>query len=79
MSRRIEELDDQAYAYANAKYHEWKQPESGYEGIPNIRMLYCNKLVELIVKECCSISDEAEHADVPVLASKFIKAHFGVE
>lgn len=34
---------------------------------------------KLIIQECCSISDEAERADVPVLASKFIKAHFGVE
>ena len=37
------------------------------------------KFAELIIKECCSISDDAERADVPVLASKFIKAHFGVE
>lgn len=37
------------------------------------------KFAELIVKECCEISDEAERTDQPVLASKFIKAHFGLE
>lgn len=37
------------------------------------------KFAELIVMRCCEISDEAERADVPVFASKFIKAHFGVE
>jgi hypothetical protein len=37
------------------------------------------EFAELIVKECCAITDEAERADVPVLASKFVKAHFGVE
>ena len=37
------------------------------------------KFAELIVKKCCEIADEVERADVPTLASKFIKAHFGVE
>jgi hypothetical protein len=37
------------------------------------------EFAELIVKECCAITDEAERADLPVLASKFVKAHFGVE
>jgi hypothetical protein len=38
-----------------------------------------NILAELIVQKCCAIADEVERADVPVVASKFIKAHFGIE
>jgi hypothetical protein len=37
------------------------------------------KFAELIIKECCKITDEVERADLPVVASKFVKAHFGVE
>lgn len=37
------------------------------------------KFAELIVRECCEISDKAERAESAVFASKFIKAHFGVE
>lgn len=37
------------------------------------------KFAELIVRECCSISDEVESADTGMFASKFIRAHFGVE
>lgn len=37
------------------------------------------KFAELIVRECCSISDEVERADTGMLASKYIKAYFGVE
>ncbi len=36
------------------------------------------EFANLIVKKCCEIADEVERADVPTLASKFIKAHFGV-
>jgi hypothetical protein len=43
----------------------------------NGQQLY--SLIELVVRECCSISDEVERTDQPVLASKFIKAHFGIE
>ena len=37
------------------------------------------KFAELIVKECCSIADEVERADTGMFASKYIRAHFGVE
>ena len=37
------------------------------------------KFADLIIRKCCEISDEAEQADLPVLASKFIKAHFGLD
>ena len=37
------------------------------------------KFALLIIQSCCEISDEVEHADLPVVASKFVKAHFGVE
>jgi hypothetical protein len=37
------------------------------------------KFAELIVRECCAIADEVERADMDSFASKFIKAHFGVE
>jgi len=38
-----------------------------------------NKFALLIVKECCAIADQVEQADMDSYASKYIKAHFGVE
>lgn len=35
------------------------------------------KLVKLVIQECCSIADEVERADTGMFASKYIKAHFG--
>jgi uncharacterized protein YaaQ len=40
---------------------------------------YHQKFAQLIIQKCCEISDEVERADLPVVASKFVKAHFGVE
>lgn len=37
------------------------------------------KFAELIIRKCCEISDEVERAELTVVASKFIKAHFGVD
>jgi len=37
------------------------------------------KFAKLIVSECCAIADEVERADMDSFASKFIKAHFGIE
>lgn len=37
------------------------------------------KFAQLIIQRCCEISDKVERADLPVVASKFVKAHFGVE
>jgi hypothetical protein len=36
-------------------------------------------LAELIVEECCAIADQVERADMDSYASKYIRAHFGVE
>ena len=37
------------------------------------------KFADLIIRKCCEISDEVERAELTVVASKFIKAHFGVD
>lgn len=36
-------------------------------------------IAERVIQECCSISDEVERADTGMFASKYIRAHFGVE
>jgi len=41
--------------------------------------VFAEKFAKLIVRECCAIADEVERADMDSFASKFIKAHFGVE
>jgi hypothetical protein len=63
MNERIKELLEQA----GVKYVTMPK-DTVYE-----------KFAELIVRECCAITDEVERADLPVVASKFVKAHFGVE
>ncbi len=37
------------------------------------------KFAKLIILKCCEISDEIEDADLPVLASKFVKHYFGAK
>ena len=37
------------------------------------------RFAKKIILECCAITDEVERADLPVVASKFVKAHFGIE
>lgn len=37
------------------------------------------KLVKLVIQECCSIADEVERADTGMFVSWYLKAHFGVE
>lgn len=54
------------------------QSESGDVTV-QIPKAFVDKFAELIVQECCKITDEAERADVPVVASKFVKAHFGID
>jgi hypothetical protein len=44
------ELADIAYKYAQAQYDSWSS-NSTYDGIPNIRELYTEKLVELVMQE----------------------------
>lgn len=70
MNERIKEFRFKAAEYAN---------EQKPLGLMKWNEIRDAKFAELIVRECCSIADEVERADVPVLASKFIKAHFGVE
>lgn len=73
MNERIKELVVQAGITTNLD-------TDFFEKDPNKWVDYfAEKFAELIVRECCSIADEAERADVPVLASKYIKAHFGIE
>jgi hypothetical protein len=65
MNPRIRELAVQAHAKDNTLHYY--NPE------------FIEKFAELIVRECCAIADEVERADMDSFASKFIKAHFGVE
>lgn len=37
------------------------------------------RFAELIVLECCKVSDNIEPLELPWKTSKFIKLHFGVE
>ncbi len=64
MNERIKELVEKSYIYD-------KQNDSSF--------FNKEKFAELIVRECCAIADEVERADMDSFASKFIKAHFGVE
>lgn len=70
MHERIRELAIEA----GAIHIHGKPKDRALVGYDNIETF-----AELIVRKCCIIADEAERADVPVVASKFIKAHFGVE
>jgi hypothetical protein len=83
MNERIKELAEQAGEYVNEVYTppvRSKTPGKIWEGEHvDWHTQFNQKFAELIVLRCCEISDEAERADVPVFASKFIKAHFGVE
>ena len=65
MNRRIQELAEQAAI-------DTSTPQFSY-------MSFQERFAELIVKECCKISDWVERTDQPVLTSRFIKANFGVE
>ena len=78
MHERIRELAIEARLGPALLLHHWGKvdalTDSEQEALEQIE-----KFAELIVRKCCIIADEAERADVPVVASKFIKAHFGVE
>ena len=69
MNERIRELALQAL----------KHPDNDNDGLTVFDNDELKKFAELIVKECCTVADEVEKADVLFLASKFIKIHFGVE
>lgn len=54
------------------------QSESGDVTV-QIPKAFVDKFAELIVQECCKITDEAERADTGMFASKFVKAHFEID
>jgi hypothetical protein len=66
MNERIKELYEQATEEHISNNMAWSE-------------LNPEKFAQLIIQKCCEISDEVERADLPVVASKFVKAHFGVE
>ena len=66
MNERIKKLKEQATSYT-------------WNGNDVTEELDEQKFAELIVRECCEISDKSERAESAVFASKFIKKHFGVE
>ena len=68
MNERIRELAEQATTYI-------EPTSTSGEGW----IFDKEKFAQLIIQKCCEISDEVERADLPVVASKFVKAHFGVE
>jgi len=37
------------------------------------------KFAELIIRECCKVSDEIEPLELPWKTSRFVKLHFGIE
>lgn len=69
MNERIRQLAEQAL----------KHPDTDNDGLTVFDNDELEKFAELIIRECCEITDEVERADLPVVASKFVKAHFGVE
>ena len=73
MNERIQELADLADKLADDKI----QMPGEYH--PDWHTVRDQIFAKLIIKECCAITDEVERADLPVVASKFVKAHFGVE
>jgi hypothetical protein len=69
MNEKVKQLAKQAY-------------EDVISNTPSMlvtREMFEQRFAELVIKRCCEIADEAERADVPVVSSKFIKAHFGVK
>lgn len=70
MNKRIKELADEA-----AKFSAIMALPTGEAG----DNLFVEKFAELIVRECCDIADEVERADTGMFASKYIRAHFGIE
>ena len=68
MNQKIKQLADQARNNVPAGL-----------GVDQWIETYNQLFAELIVQECCAIADEVERADMDSFASKFIKAHFGVE
>ena len=78
LNERIKELAKQALDYANSEYDKWHNNGTSFDEIPNIRELYTEKFVELIVRECASIAwdhwleDQDSSAQYPILT------HFGV-
>ena len=75
MNERIKELAEQAQDWADA-HAPYASEEHEY---------FVEKFAELIVQECADlfknvlISVETEHGHQSVMASKFIRNHFGVE
>ncbi len=70
MNERIKELWSQAGGHYNSgNQHTW----------PEYTITDPEKFAELIIKECCKVSDEIETYELPWKASKFVKLHFGVE
>jgi hypothetical protein len=77
MNKRIEELTKQAYEYAQNEYSKWNANDS-YDGIPFIRKIYTEKLVELIVSECAEVAGCNAHVSGFSLGD-LIKEHFEVK
>ncbi len=79
MNERIRELAEQLGPVAtigNWGRVEWADNVYPQLGDRMYAAIDLQKFAELIIKECCTITDEVERADLPVVASKFVKAHF---
>ena len=71
MNELVEKLSEQADLYARS--------DNSSMLFENYRKRYSEKLVELIVQECCKVSDEIEAYELPYKTSRFIREHFGIE
>lgn len=85
MNERILELRTQAAAWV-AKNHQPQDPNAySQKEIDQRYLMYEEKFAELIVRECAGlfpnvyVEIETEYGHTPVVASEYIKKHFGVE
>lgn len=70
MNERIRELWSQAGGHYNGgNQHTW----------PEYTITDPEKFAELIIRECCKVSDEIEPLELSWKTSRFVKLHFGIE
>jgi hypothetical protein len=72
MNEKIYKLSKQADALA-------REIEPDLREIVRYNRIRDEKFAELLIQECCAIADQVEQADMDSYASKYIRAHFGVE
>ena len=85
MNERIKELAEQAERLAEDELAHLERVHNRLYSFTEGREIYNQKFAELIIGECADlfknvlISVETEHGHQSVMASKFIRNHFGLE